>query len=413
MKKIFFVFLCIMFLPIMANAKEKCTVVSGNKTDIGSEIACGSEHFYIVDSNEKEVKMLDKYNLDVGISVHKEKIEKASDDTRTDEDYCNDLAIEKGGQAGASVAEGYCFYFTYADFSNVKQREDAKSAHVDENEEYLFPQIGNVYPSLYFSAYSPTFDPGFVLDFKIPKLIGNTNSSVSYEDVLRLFKDSKYDNYFADLEPNLVEEVENQYNSYSVVNAPSKYMNELGASLYYYKNNMSDYNINDVTLLTLEDLNNIATKRGKSLSYQEMYEAVGQLGLDGSPFKKLASLKEHVDVEDSWLYDRSYWLKTAYNYEESINSSNYQLTPFGLLFVNNLGDICGAAGMSEGIPGCQVIIRVAVGSGVRPVITMAPEDIYEPPKPIVNPETGSITVLVLVGLCGLLFIGRKSLKRFS
>ena len=195
LKKIVFVMICFLCLPFMVNAKEYCKVVSGNGKDIGSEIACGSEHFYVVNSNQDEVKMLAKYNLDVGISVHKEKIDKEANDTRTDEEYCNALAIEKGGQAGASVAEGYCFYFTYSDFSNVKQREDAKSAHVDENGEYLFPQIGNVYPSLIYASYFVDPNQNMIgpVDFK---------TIVSSLD-LSLFKNEKYDNNFGDLEVNL------------------------------------------------------------------------------------------------------------------------------------------------------------------------------------------------------------------
>lgn len=94
-------------LPIMANAKEKCTVVSGNKTDIGSEIACGSEHFYIVDSNENETKMLAKYNLNTGVTIHKEKLEEGQD--------CYELATSKGGTVKSDAfyyEDGYCFYYT-------------------------------------------------------------------------------------------------------------------------------------------------------------------------------------------------------------------------------------------------------------------------------------------------------------
>ena len=193
MKKIFFVFLCVMFLPIMANAKEKCTVVSGNKTDIGSEIACGSKHFYIVDSNENETKMLAKYNLNTGVTIHKEKLEEGQD--------CYELATSKGGTVksdGFYYEDGYCFYYTvnakkhiknvtlnvddsgvrtadeicreYAisdngeyydsytydnkiycsyyvtdDSYSLLQREDAKSAHWDADLNYLYPQVGDVY----------------------------------------------------------------------------------------------------------------------------------------------------------------------------------------------------------------------------------------------------------------------------
>ena len=98
MKKLLLpILLFMVFVPFMVNAKEYCKVVSGNGKDIGSEIACGTEHFYIIDSNKDEVKMLAKYNLNVGVTIYKEKIEKESGDTRNDLQYCSDLANSKNG----------------------------------------------------------------------------------------------------------------------------------------------------------------------------------------------------------------------------------------------------------------------------------------------------------------------------
>ena len=51
------------FLPLIVKANDYCTVVSGDGKSIGSEIACGEEHFYIIDSDDNNVKMLTKYNL--------------------------------------------------------------------------------------------------------------------------------------------------------------------------------------------------------------------------------------------------------------------------------------------------------------------------------------------------------------
>ena len=367
MKKKLFVLITFLILPFMVDAKEYCKVVRGNGKDIGSEIACGTEHFYIVNANQDEVKMLAKYNLDVGISVHKEAINKSANDTRSDEEYCNDLAVEKGGQAGASVAEGYCFYFTYADFSNVKQREDAKSAHVDENGEYLFPQIGNVYPSLVFSAFNQNFDADIIVDFKTPKVIGGSG----YTELIQMLKSDEYEGYFGDLEPNLNQEMNqpSQFPQYYVNNVPSRFTNELGASLYYYQNQFQDYNIKELSLLTLEDLNNVVKKRGKNISYSTLYSNGQNLIDSNSLITTFASLKDYISKEDAWLYDRSYWLRTAYVMDIDASIPWYSNMP-GLLFVNNLGDICGAAGFGLNTPGCQNIIRVAVGSGVRPTLTI-------------------------------------------
>ena len=48
----------IMMTPILVNAKEYCEIVSGTGSEIGNEIACGSEHFYITDIKDNNITML-------------------------------------------------------------------------------------------------------------------------------------------------------------------------------------------------------------------------------------------------------------------------------------------------------------------------------------------------------------------
>ena len=94
-KNLISILVFVMIMPLMVNAKEYCKVVDGDGKSIGSEISCGTEHFYIIDSNEDEIKMLAKYNLYTGVSIYKEKIEKEEGDTR-DMSILLDLA-SKGG----------------------------------------------------------------------------------------------------------------------------------------------------------------------------------------------------------------------------------------------------------------------------------------------------------------------------
>ena len=71
MKKYLLIFAALLFGLIgVANAKE-CEVISGDKDTIGSEVVCGSEHFYIIGSTQDEVKMMAKYNLYVGAIYNK------------------------------------------------------------------------------------------------------------------------------------------------------------------------------------------------------------------------------------------------------------------------------------------------------------------------------------------------------
>ena len=45
---------------------EKCNIISGNGLDLGSEIDCVGERFYVIETNDDYLKLLSKYNLYVG-----------------------------------------------------------------------------------------------------------------------------------------------------------------------------------------------------------------------------------------------------------------------------------------------------------------------------------------------------------
>ena len=48
------------------SASKPCTIVSGDGTIVGDEIACGTEHFYVMSNDGSNITMLAKYNLKVG-----------------------------------------------------------------------------------------------------------------------------------------------------------------------------------------------------------------------------------------------------------------------------------------------------------------------------------------------------------
>lgn len=50
---------------------DMCTVVSGTGSDIGDEIKCGEEEFYVLENDGVNVKMMGKYNLLVGSNYEK------------------------------------------------------------------------------------------------------------------------------------------------------------------------------------------------------------------------------------------------------------------------------------------------------------------------------------------------------
>ena len=55
--------------PSSVRAMEKCNIISGNGLDLGSEIDCVGERFYVIETNDDYLKLLSKYNLYVGNSL--------------------------------------------------------------------------------------------------------------------------------------------------------------------------------------------------------------------------------------------------------------------------------------------------------------------------------------------------------
>jgi len=354
-KELFLVLIAFLLLPFMVNAKEYCKVVSGNGKDIGSEIACGTEHFYIVDSNEDEIKLFAKYNLYTGTIIYREKIEKEEGDTRDDYVYCYDLAQSKGGQLKNdpfySTSTGYCYYSKSIDENIVKQNENAKSAHQDDAMNYLYPQVGDVYmsadnPAIVFESYN-----GYTGPFLRP--VGN------------------YYDFSIDI----------NYDDSSMINNGFDF--SISSKLFRYKLFLEDsnYEIRNIGLLSLTDLNKIVEKTSKkSIPYEEwgekIVEAQTESIFDWAP--EFGDIKPYILKEHSWLYSTTYWNSTIFRLTEEYSQGSY------FMFTTEKGKICGA-GFNACVPSTKL------GCGVRPVITI-PNELQYLIKTEVS-DGGSISVV--------------------
>ena len=363
-KSILSFIVCIMFIPFVVNAKEYCKVVSGNGKDIGSEIACGTEHFYIISANDEKIKMLAKYNLNVGITIYKEKIEKEDGDTRTDQQYCQDLASSKNGWVksdGFYNEPGYCFYAkdiwsskyvgdtfsspeeaearckTYSDEEficysqgvayntwacNCKDRsygvqnKEAKSAHWDDELNYLYPQVGDNY-------------------------LGNGYNNASLDarelDQTIEYTDTRYKDFKVSASDNI------------------------NPKLSYYKDTLNryGYEIDSIDLLSLSEIDDIVEYSSNNrLPLKEWGDEVANGGSSARDVV-FGHFKELIPKEYSWLYSTTYWNKTIF--------ARYSFPPtysgWYYVFVAEQGKICGA-----GFEMCAP--QTTLGCGIRPVITI-------------------------------------------
>ena len=94
MKKVLFLVITIILSIILVNAEETYNVITGTGKYLGDEIACGSEHFYVLSSDKDQTRMLAKYNLYTGYTIERVPIE---NNTTTISDYCSAKASEMGG----------------------------------------------------------------------------------------------------------------------------------------------------------------------------------------------------------------------------------------------------------------------------------------------------------------------------
>ena len=150
MKKLIYSMIIFMLCLGIANAK-KCNVISGTGKNIGDEIVCGTEHFYVLENDGNTVKMLAKYNLYIGFNYEYKELDKSFD---TEEDAAN-YAYELYGEEYERLIEiyqdekGKWYFRVYIDdiFGNRKQKERSgfatkKEAQKAERELVMLGVVG-------------------------------------------------------------------------------------------------------------------------------------------------------------------------------------------------------------------------------------------------------------------------------
>jgi hypothetical protein len=346
--------------PSSAEAKQQCEVVSGDGKSFGSEIACGDEHFYILEDNNGMARMLAKYNLNTGTGIYRVDIDRIEDGTQR-KAHCMEIARGYGAKVRFDNFYGkndpdHCFYEKELS-GDIVQNAEAKSAHWDSNGNYSYPQIGDTYPTLFMFAHS--YDQPYVgvIDFEI-------NSS---------FDHSTYDNTdFFDFSP-----IVQPFGNLTMNPEEQKIGNQLSGALYEYKSNLEQmgYDVDSIDLLSLDDINKVAKRNGKTLPYSD-WSDLGELLTGPGEDPAFDSLKKYLSSDASWIYDSTYWLKTGVDYHD--------VNQYTLVFVNQKGDICNASVNIAQTLTCSFYTQVTIGAGARPVVVM-PDDFIMRETPDVEP----------------------------
>ena len=306
--------------------ESTCKYIKGKGNNLGDEVACGSEHFYVLGKDNNNIKLFSKYNLNAGVAIYKVPAEAGK--------TCAEIAAENDGVNKSDAfytAEGYCFYYKYLPTIDIKQSEDAKSAHWDSDLNYLYPQVGDVYMYNYNSAYS------------------------DYEPInKRKIGDTDFYDYDLDID-----------------NVPSlgKNTSKQGVRriLYQYRerlNRSNNINVQKIELLSLTDLNNILNQiSGSTMPLKEWGDQV-KTQYSGTQYNLdvvFGNIKPYVPQDYKWLYSTTYW-------NSSVFSSNTTWANEYFVFIAEQGKLCGA-----GFAYCAP--TTTLGCGVRPVVTLSTDDI--------------------------------------
>ena len=319
MKKMFFLILCFLLAVTVAEAKKNCEVVSGNTKDIGSEIACGDEHFYIIDNDGENIKLLAKYNLYVGLEINQ--IGPLFDDEWQALNYCNDLEDYDEVAVWPSLSDPgkyYCHTEKELEYDEVRQSSEAVGLTIKDGK-YVIRQVGIVYMS----------DQSF----------NSTNTNNNSNEIP---EDGNIDLKYTEIQ---------------------EYMDSYLSLL-----NDEGYNIKDIDLIRLSGFKKLVSAvNGEELDlgldgYQFDWDDIQweRIGMsEKEPNLLHINIKENIPKEYNWIYSTTYWLG-------SYLVDNYHHESYDT-FMTTIGDLCAVN------RGCSGFVKF--GAGIRPVLTVAAEDV--------------------------------------
>lgn len=317
MKKVLFILVFFVLAITIVSAEETCEVLSGNVKDIGTEIACGSEHFYVIENDGTNIKMLSKYNLYVGLEINQ--VGPTYDNLWEAKAYCDSLTGYDATAVWPSLSEPgkyYCHTEKKLEYNDVKQNSEAVGLTIKDGK-YVIRQVGIVY------------------------------MSDQYIDQTHYDSDQLDDEGNVDLRYT---EIQEYLDSYKL----------------FLKNN--GYEIKNIELIKLGGFNNLIKKvSGKDLdlgldSYfinldtNTIWEQIGEYAeLEAIHL----NIKDYIPNKYSWIDSTTYWLGSSLvdnRYNEIYD-----------IFMTTLGDLCAVN------RGCSGFTKF--GAGIRPVLTIPNKDI--------------------------------------
>ena len=311
MKKILLILF--MLVPFIVKA-ENCTVVSGNGTTIGDEISCGTEHFYVIDSNETDVQVLAKYNLNVGDKIDYFAVNETTTYTIYNFDLmrtrCEELAAEKGyspyyvytlnnyNKTDSIYILTGCRVYERMTGEHIRQDERAIGTKLDGNGKSILPIYGITY-----------MVPSWGYEAKI-----ENNSYINeYDSKGNLVIDgSSFEKYLNDYKGELTSQnIATSKVSFPTLDIMKKLLTKIGGREFEVALEYNSADVNDPYNVTYENY-------------------VGKM-----------DIKDFIPSKYNWIYSVTYWLGSGFKNEEAeMSIFNYHGGEFNDYYITNEGVLC-------------------------------------------------------------------------
>ena len=340
MKNKLYLLLLLLVIPFCASAAgtgAHCDVIKGTGNDIGDEINCAGEHFYIIDKANNKTKMLAKYNLYAG----QIELNLFVSDERYDQ-----LVNAHKSESGRSIISTI---FNEPEFAPYQQYFIGLNGLqiIDRTQPKHFNIYGNIYEKDVNTEKS--------LVHQSELAIGAHGTELGRPDPLQI-------GVFGYATPtNIIDEYEEYFGDFD-----DQFKSKLSMELYEEYLNDRNIFVDNMDAITVKELRDIIFKiSGRQIPLKEWFRnqqrvtsGVNQIHLD---MFVLGDLKEYVPAGYEWLYSTTYWTRTAasdFGYEWFSHNRNDSLTSH-VFFVDTLGYLCS-----------KYACDTAIGAGSRPVVTI-------------------------------------------
>ena len=384
MKKVLLFLLLFSFTNIVMAESDYCTVVSGNGRTIGDEISCGTEHFYVIENKDNNIRMMSKYNLYVGSIFDKRTLDisktyikykcRDNDDDCNKYDYGESIKYYFEGEQVTDeedwinhiktkyrlkyIESLYLEGFPQSNGDIALYREEVGDVYVEDNKRYRNITY-KLYP--YESITEETEPGGYALQNKSALGVTGEKGNANYPIYATLV-----------LFPGSTETVENPTKNHDsfltgYTNFDFKDNTDIKGYLDTYKSKLNNmgYNVSNVDMINIKEINDLVYSISKSnLPLLEWYNAsinTDYIEDDAMYYKTLGDLKEYLSDDYKWLWNTTYWTKTFVG-NDSNDSGIFNPQVY---FVSSSGEICYSQSDCSGIP----------RAGIRPIATISLDDV--------------------------------------